>query len=406
MMNIWGRLAAAGAIVAVLPLTAAAQTVISANDNKLTLEDGVSKVVAKPAADSVTVMKFAEGRLQVLGQVAVPTSLVGPPTSVAINRDETLALVTASMKIGADGTRQVPDNKVSVIDLTASPPKLVQTVEAGAGASGVSFTPEGHLALVADRSAGTVSVFKVEGRSLAKIDTVAIGKPDVGVSHVAVTPDGRWALVTRDGDSVISVLKIDGEKVEHTKRDISAGLRPYGLSISRRGDVALVANVGRGNGDADTVSLIDLTREPFRVVDTLTVGQTPEGVVMAPNGQIAAVVLINGTNKPRASPFHGSSGKVILLRVRGMRLTSIAEAPIGTWSQGAAFSSDSRTLAVGNIMERNIQLFRIDRNRLTEIGRPMAVPGGSATLRTADFPMMEAPAVTRRQKPPAPPARS
>ncbi|WP_374449052.1 beta-propeller fold lactonase family protein [Stella sp.] len=379
------RAAALGLCVAALP--AAAQTVISANESKMTLDNGVPKVVPNPSGDTVTVMRFAKGGVQVTGQIAVPTSLVGPPVSVAVSRSEKLALVTAAMQIDpADPAKQVPGRRVSVIDLTQTPPKVVQTVEAGAGAAGVSFTPDDRMALVADRSAGTVSVFKVDGMTLTKVDTVAIGKPEIGVSHVAVTPDGRRALVTRDGDSTISVLKIDNGKVEYTKRDLGAGLRPYGLSISPAGDVAVVANLGRGGGDADTVSLIDLAREPYRVVDTVTVGQTPEGIAISPNGRLVAAVVIDGSNKPKGSPFYAPAGKVVLLQVKDKRLVRISEAPIGTWSQGAAFSADSRTLLVGNIMERNIQVFRIERNKLVDTRQPIALPGGSAALRTADFP--------------------
>jgi len=86
------------------------------------------------------------------------------------------------------------------------------------------------------------------------------------------------ALVTRDGDHKISVLSVDGTKVEYTKRDINAGLRPYGIDVSSKGDFAAVANIGIGQGDTDTVSLIDIRAKPPRVVETVSVGQTPEGI--------------------------------------------------------------------------------------------------------------------------------
>ena len=63
--------------------------------------------------------------------------------------------------------------------------------------------------------------------------------------------------MTRDGDSYISVLTVDGTRVEHSKRDLSAGMRPYGLDVSADGSVAVVANIGRGQGDNDTVSVIE-----------------------------------------------------------------------------------------------------------------------------------------------------
>jgi hypothetical protein len=39
------------------------------------------------------------------------------------------------------------------------------------------------------------------------------------------------------------------------------------------------------------------------VVDTLTVGQTPEGVRISPDGKYVAFIVANGSNKPKSSPF-------------------------------------------------------------------------------------------------------
>ncbi|BBK42750.1 hypothetical protein STVA_27700 [Allostella vacuolata] len=399
MTNRAGRAAALGALLAALPLAAAAQTVISANDATTTLQDGVVGPVAKPSPGTITVMRFTDGGVEAKGQLAVPTALAGLGGSVAVSRSEKLALVTSAAKTDpADAARQVPDDRVSVIDLTQSPPRLVQTIEAGAGASGVSFTPDDRLALVANHAAGTVSVFRVDGTALARLGTIALGEPGIGVRHVAVTPDGRRALVTRDGDSRISVLRIDGDRVAPAQRDISAGLRPQALAISPTGEVALVANAGRGDGDADTISLIDLTQEPYRVVDTVSVGQTPVGVAIAPNGRLAAAMVVNGSDKPKASPFHAGTGKVVLLRVKDKRLVAIDEAPVGAWPRSAAFSADSRMLLVGTVLERSTQLFRVEHRKLVDTRQAVTLPGGSAALRTADFPPTDRPAVAQRAK--------
>jgi hypothetical protein len=204
------------------------------------------------------------------------------------------------------------------------------------------------------------------------------------VSHAVCAPDGKTALVTRDGDDRISVLSVDGTKVEYTKRDINAGLRPYGIDVASSGAFAAVANIGRGGGDADTVSLIDLRASPPRVVDTITVGQTPEGIKVSPDGKHVAVVVMNGSNKPKESPFFNDHGKLVLLRVEGRSLRRVAEAPIGHWSQGAAFSADGKTLLIGNMVEKNLQVLRWDGKKLTDTGVKIAVNGGSAAVRIAD----------------------
>jgi hypothetical protein len=94
----------------------------------------------------------------------------------------------------------------------------------------------------------------------------------------------------------------------------------------------------------------------------------------------------NGSNKSKESPFYNDAGKLVLYRVDGTRLVPLAAAWIGHWSQGAAFSKDGRTILVGNMVERNVQVLRWDGSSLTDRGERIRVNGGSAALRTADTP--------------------
>ena len=206
----------AAAIVAAPP--AKAQIAVSANDNKIVNIDGVNKIVENPPPDNATIIDLGVSPPKVLGQVDVPSSVVGPPQSVAIAPDESIALVVASTKIDpADPKKTTPDNRLSVIDLKASPPAVIATIEVGAAPAGVSFSPDGKLVLVANRGDGTVSILTVAGKTLTPVGKIALGDAKSGPSHVAFTPDGKRALVTRDGDHRISVLSVDGAKVEDTK---------------------------------------------------------------------------------------------------------------------------------------------------------------------------------------------
>jgi DNA-binding beta-propeller fold protein YncE len=367
------------------PVIGEAQLALSANDNKVVLIDGTSTVVQNPAVDTVSVIDLKQYPPRLVAEITAPTSVVGPPLSVAITPDESLALVTAAAKIDpGDPKKQIPDNRVSVIDLKASPPQVIATLEAGKGAAGLSINRQGTLALVANRAEGTVSVFTISGKAVKPVGTVKLGDEKIGASHVAISPDGKTALVSRDGDNRISVLSIDGTKVEPTKRDLGAGLRPYGLDISGDGKYAAVANIGVGGGDADTVSLIDMTAKPPRVVDTLTVGQTPEGLKISPDSKWIGVVVMNGSNKAKTSPFFADAGKLVLLRPDGGRLVKVAEAPIGHWSQGVAFSTDSKVILVGNMVEKNLQVFDWSGSALKDSGHAIKLNGGSAAVRIAD----------------------
>jgi len=229
------RLMLLAIVLFLLASTAFAQIAVSVNDNKVMLDNGTVKVVPNAPPDTLSVIDLKSTPPRVVSEIPVPGSVVGPPFSVAITPDEGLALVTAAMKVDpSDPTKQVADNRLSVVDLRANPPQVIATLEAGKGAAGVSINRQGNLALVANRSEGTVSVYSIHGRTVTPAGKVTLGDEKTGVSHAAITPDGKMALVSRDGDDRISVLSIEGTKVEHTKRDLNAGLGPTASTSAAR----------------------------------------------------------------------------------------------------------------------------------------------------------------------------
>jgi len=363
-----------------------AQLAVTANDNKVVNVNGRVQVVPNPPPDTVTILDLKASPPKSLGTVQAPVSVVGPPSSVAIAPDESLALVTQSMQVNpADPTMQAPSNRVTVIDLKASPPAVLATLEAGKGASGVSINRQGTLALVANRHEGTVSVFTIQGKTVTPAGKVAVADEKALMAHVAITPDGKSALVSRAGDNRVSLLSIDGTKVEYTKHDMHPGIRPAALDIAPNGTYAVVAHLGGpGGGDVDTVSLIDLRARPPRVVDHIAVAPTAEGIKISPDGSVAAVVSHNGSTKAKESPFYNANGKLAIVRVSGATLTKVAEAPIGAWSQGAAFSADGRTILVGNMIPKDYWVFEWTGTALRDTGVRLAVKGGAAAIRTAD----------------------
>jgi DNA-binding beta-propeller fold protein YncE len=387
-MNVFRALVAAGALAGLTVASGAhAQLAVSANDNKVMLDNGVVKVVPNPTPDTVSIIDLRTSPPRVMAEVQAPVSVAGPPLSVALTPDESLALVTASNKVDPrDPTKQTRNNQVSVIDLKASPPGVIATLEAGKGAAGVSVNRQGTLALVSNLDDGTVSVFTIQGKTVTPAGTVEVGGAKAGGGMVAIAPDGKTALVSRSADHKISLLSIDGTKVEYTKRDMTAGVRPIVLDIAPNGVFAVVGSLAGGpTGDADSISLIDLAAKPPRVVDTIGVrGATAEGLKISPDSSLVAVVVHNGSNRAKDSPFFNDAGKLVMVRVTGTTLSRVAEAPIGHWSQGVAFSPDGKTLLVGNMVEKDYWVFNWDGSALRDTTQRVKVNGGPAAIRTAD----------------------
>jgi DNA-binding beta-propeller fold protein YncE len=284
----------------------------------------------------------------------------------------------------ADPKKIVANDKLTVIDLKASPPQATATLTAGKGAAGVSINRAGTLALVANRAEGTVSVFTIDGKTVTPAGKIDLGNDKAGPSHVVFSPDGKTALVSRDGDNKIGVLSVDGKTVTYTKRDLSAGIRPYSIEMSPGGDIAIVGNTGVGSGDADTVSVIDLKASPSRVVDTVTVGPNPEGLRISPDGKYLAVTVMNGSNKPKSSPVYNDNGLVKVFAINGTRLSPVTEAKVGHWCQGAAWNKAANTLLVQCMVENAILVFAFDGKTLAPRD-PIKLKASPAGLRTAQW---------------------
>src|SRR6266702_7241915 len=360
-----------------------AEIAVSANDGKMVLENGVVTVRKEPLPDTVSIIELSGASSRVVAELSAPASVVGPPSSVAIAPDESFALVTGAMKVDpADPTKAIPDDKLTVIDLKSSPPKILATLQAGAGAAGVSINRAATLALVANRSEGTVSVFTISGNALTPAGKIQLGDAKSGPSHAVFSHDGTTALVTRDGDSRISLLTVDGSKVEYAKRDIYAGVRPYDIDLTGTA-TAIVGNVGASGGDTDTISLIDMTAKPIRVVSTVSVGQTPEGVKMSPDGNYVAVTVINGSNKPAASPFFNDFGLLKVYRISGTELAPVAEAKIGHWCQGMVWSKDSKHVQAQCMVESELIAFSFDGKTLNKTAT-LKMQVSPAGIRTAE----------------------
>ena len=127
----------------------------------------------------------------------------------------------------AGALKPVPDNRLWVIDLTANPPKLIDTVTVGKQPSGLSINRAGNLALIANRADNSISVLRITGKKVKLIDTVAIGEQ---VAHVVFTPDGKRALAAKFPGHKVALLDVAGEKVTYGKYDM--GGRP--VAVQRR----------------------------------------------------------------------------------------------------------------------------------------------------------------------------
>src|SRR5229473_930172 len=296
---------------------------IVGNDEKVWWDDDGKIVLSAPGKDTVLIVDLADPENpKIVATLPLKNSIVGPPVNVDIDPSGSVALVADSVDVTKDGDalKQVPDNKLYVIDLKSNPPKLAATVTGGKQPSGLSISPSGKMALVANRGDNSISVLSVNGTDVKVTDTIAM--PD-SVSHVVFTPDGKRALAARSPGSKLSVLDITGDKVTYNKLDLPTGQWPYNVVVTPNGKIALINETGGGgssDGHVDTTSVIDLEANPPRVIDRVVVGDGPEGLAMSPKGGLAVAAILNGNNNKKAF-FYQKNGSLSILKVNGTKVT-------------------------------------------------------------------------------------
>jgi WD40 repeat protein len=367
------------AAAALLPATAMADVVLSSNDGHTVMDAQKVQVTPNPIGpDTITVIDVKSYPPKIKATFEAPGSVVGPPGAIWISKDESWGIVTSATKADASATKTGgigPDDRVAVFDLTSNPPKVVQTLNAGAGATQVRVSPDGTLALIANRTEGTLSVFSVKDKRLA-----SVGKVDTGnaksLPSAVVFVDDKNALLTRGGDHMVNVLHIDGTNVTIDPRPITTG-------INAAHTLAAVSNMGRGDGDQDSVSLIDLKSKPYRTVGTFAVPSGPEPLKFSPDGRYLAVGGQNGSTKPASHPFHHDKGVLGIYAVEGQTLRKITEVAAGPWAEAVAFSRDGKTVLFQSMQDRTVEVFRWDGKTLTR-GKTLPIQGaGPESFATA-----------------------
>jgi DNA-binding beta-propeller fold protein YncE len=361
------------------------ELMIVGNDEKLSWNDAGTAVIARGGNDTLSIIDIGTDPLapKIIATLPLDNTIIGPPVNLAITPDESLALLANSINVVEEGgaLKQVPDTRLFVVDLTTNPPKLIDTVTVGKQPSGMSINRAGNLALIANRNDNSISVLRIAGKKVTLIDTVPMGEQ---VAHVRFTPDGKRAVVAKFPGHKIAVLDVNGEKVTYDKVDVTVGLWPYNVDVTPDGRLAISAdngNAGAADGHVDTVTVIDMEANPPRAIDKVVVGDAPEGFAISPTGKLAVAVLLRGTFADKKSWYYNRNATVVALKIDGKKVTRSNEVEVRGVPEGAVFSADGRYIYVGNFLDQDISILRVDGDRIVNTGKSLALPGHPASMR-------------------------
>jgi len=201
--------------------------------------DGRRAVAVKFPAHKASILDIgADGKVS-YGKLDLPTGQW--PYNVAVSPDGKIALTADN---GFMGSSDGSVDTVSVIDLEANPPRVVDRVVVGDGPEGIAISPKGDVAVAAIirgsnagkkaysyNKNGTIDVLKIDGKKVTKIKEIEVG----GLPEPLVfTPDGRYLLVGNYSDQDFSILRVNVTEITDTGKRFKVPGHPASARMSPR----------------------------------------------------------------------------------------------------------------------------------------------------------------------------
>lgn len=208
---------------------------------------------------------------------------------------------------GPEGVMSGNGNTVSVVNLNTlsivGTITLNQPPASPAAPAALALSPDARFVYVVNYvdgnpGTGTMSVIRTS-------DNTVISTPGLtgfsGPFAIAVAPNGKYAYVTNFGSNnfapigtTVSVVDLSSYTIVAT---IDLAIQPSGIAITPDGRYAYATNYNTlyaGSGYTDltagqgTVNIIDIATNTV-IPPTIVVGQSPDAIAIAPNGQFAYV---------------------------------------------------------------------------------------------------------------------
>ena len=360
----------------------AVDIIVSAQDGKFVRVEGKATFPEPAPPDSLVVLDASQWPPAIKGTLeGVEHTVQGPPQAVAVTPDGKLAIVAAPTRYDYTAKKELFDNFLQVVDIEASPPKLIAKVDVGGHPNGLSINREGTLLLAAAHD-GTVKVLTIDGKNVKMIDQVKVGEKRL--SGISFTHDGKAAIVALRDENGAATLSVDGTTVKFTNEKIATGVNPYAVDVSSDGQWAVIGNTGitRTVDDADVVTLVDVSKRPFRAAQQISVPATPEGVAISPDGRWIAVSSMAGSGLLATDPGRHKLGKVSLYAIKDGAATKVNELPGGEAAQGVVFTQDSKTILVQFDVERALAVYAVRDGKLVDTGERIKLAAGPVSIRS------------------------
>jgi DNA-binding beta-propeller fold protein YncE len=196
--------------------------------------DGKRALVTKFAAHKIALLEI-DGQKVTYGKHDMPVGLW--PYNIGITPDGKIGI---SADNGNSGSPDGHVDTVSIIDLEAKPPRVIDRVVVGDAPEGFAISPKGDLAVAVllggasvpktmwfnTKRNGSLAVLKIDGKKVTKVDEVEVGGLPEGVVW---SSDGKYLYVGNYTDRDVSILKVDGAKITDTGKKLTLPGQPASM---------------------------------------------------------------------------------------------------------------------------------------------------------------------------------
>ena len=102
---------------------------------------------------------------------------------------------------------------------------------------------------------------------------------------------------------------------------------------------------------------------------------------MSPTGKMAVVALLRGSNAARNAFFYNRNGSVVALKIDGKKVTKSNEVIVRGLPEGVVWSADGKYLYVGNFIDQDVTILRVEGDTLVDTGKSFGLAGHPASMR-------------------------
>ena len=92
-------------------------------------------------------------------------------------------------------------------------------------------------------------------------------------------------------------------------------------------------------------------------------------------------MLLQGSNAEKTAFYYHPNGAVVALKIDGKKVTKTGEVQVGGLPEGVAFSPNGDYVYVGNFIDQDVSILKVDGDRLTDTGQKLKLPGHPASMR-------------------------